>query len=79
MNLLLNDGKIVLNVQKVTPKQITTKVVVGGELSDHKGVNVPDVILPINALTEKDKKDLKFALTANVDWICLSFVQKAVL
>ena len=77
MNLLLNDGKIVLNVQKVTPKQITTKVVVGGELSDHKGVNVPDVILPINALTEKDKKDLKFALTANVDWICLSFVQKA--
>ena len=76
MNLLLNDGKIVLNVQKVTSKQIITKVVVGGELSDHKGVNVPDVILPISALTGKDKKDLKFALAANVDWICLSFVQK---
>lgn len=77
MNLLLNDGKIVLNVQKVTSKQIVTKVVVGGELSDHKGVNVPDVILPISALTEKDRKDLKFALNADVDWICLSFVQKA--
>ncbi len=76
MNLLLNDGKIVLKVQKVTPKQISTKVIVGGELSDHKGVNVPDVILPISALTSKDKKDLKFALDANVDWICLSFVQK---
>ena len=75
MNLLLNDGKIVLNVQKVTPKQIVTKVIVGGELSDHKGVNVPDVILPIDALTSKDKKDLNFALNAGVDWICLSFVQ----
>ena len=77
MNLLLNDGKIVLHVQKVTPKQITTKVLVGGELSDHKGVNVPDVILPIASLTTKDKKDLKFALNAGVDWICLSFVQTA--
>lgn len=77
MNLLLNDGKIVLHVQKVTSKQITTKVLVGGELSDHKGVNVPDVILPIASLTAKDKKDLKFALNAGVDWICLSFVQTA--
>ena len=77
MNLLLNDGKIVLNVQKVGAKQITTKVIVGGELSDHKGVNVPDVILPISALTTKDKKDLNFALNAGADWICLSFVQKA--
>ncbi len=77
MNLLLNDGKIVLSVQKVSPKQILTKVLVGGELSDHKGVNVPDVILPISSLTTKDKKDLKFAMNAGVDWICLSFVQTA--
>lgn len=77
MNLLLNDGKIVLNVIKVTPKTIQTKVKVGGILSDHKGVNVPDVILPISALTTKDKKDLAFALKVGVDWICLSFVQKA--
>lgn len=75
MNLLLNDGKIRLSVQKVSPQKIETKVIVGGTLSDHKGVNVPDVILPINALTEKDKKDLKFALKQGVDWICLSFVQ----
>lgn len=77
MNLLLNDGKIVLAVKKVSPKRIETKVVVGGTLSDHKGVNVPDVILPIDALTPKDKKDLQFALKAGVDWICLSFVQTA--
>ncbi len=77
MNLLLNDGKIVLKVTKVTPKVIQTKVVVGGALSDHKGVNVPDVVLPISALTNKDKKDLDFALKAGVDWICLSFVQTA--
>ena len=77
MNLLLNDGKIVLNVMKVAKSSIQTKVVVGGILSDHKGVNVPDVVLPISALTAKDKKDLAFALRAGVDWICLSFVQKA--
>ncbi len=77
MNLLLNDGKIKLLVQKVSPKKIETKVIVGGVLSDHKGVNVPDVILPIDALTAKDKKDLQFALKQGVDWICLSFVQTA--
>ena len=77
MNLLLNDGKIVLNVIKATPKAIQTKVIVGGGLSDHKGVNVPDVVLPISALTTKDKKDLAFALKAGVDWVCLSFVQTA--
>ena len=77
MNLLLNDGKIVLNVVKVTKNQIQTKVIVGGILSDHKGLNVPDVVLPISSLTTKDKKDLAFAIKAGVDWICLSFVQKA--
>lgn len=77
MNLLLNDGKIILCVQKVQTNKIETKVIVGGILSDHKGVNVPDVILPISALTDKDKKDLVFALKAGVDWICLSFVQTA--
>ena len=77
MDLLLNDGKIVLKVIKVSKNTIQTRVIVGGVLSDHKGVNVPDVVLPISALTEKDKTDLAFALKAGVDWICLSFVQTA--
>lgn len=53
------------------------KVEVGGRLSERKGVNVPDVPLPISALTEKDKKDALFGIDVGVDWIALSFVQKA--
>ena len=75
--LLLNDGNIVLEVKDKDNKHIKTKVVVGGVLSDHKGVNLPGITLPISALTEKDKKDLKFALGLGVDWVSLSFVQKA--
>ena len=74
--LLLNDGQIRLKIEKVEKDRIQTKVMVGGTLSDHKGVNLPDVTLPISALTEKDRQDLKFALELGVDWICLSFVQK---
>jgi pyruvate kinase len=51
-------------------------VEVGGKISDRKGVNVPDVVVPIAALTEKDRKDLTFALEQHVDWIALSFVQR---
>lgn len=76
MVLLLNDGLIRLKVTAFGSDYIKTTVLVGGELSNHKGVNVPDVALPISALTEKDKKDLDFALKLGVDWICLSFVQK---
>ncbi len=76
MILLLNDGLIRLKVKSFGKDYINTTVVVGGELSNHKGVNVPDVVLPISALTEKDKNDLNFALKLGVDWICLSFVQK---
>ncbi len=76
MMLLLNDGQIQLQVTNFGKDYVNTKVIVGGPLSDHKGVNVPDVVLPISALTEKDKKDLQFALKLGVDWVCLSFVQK---
>lgn len=76
MSLLLNDGQIQLNVDDFGPDYVNTTVEVGGILSNHKGVNVPDVILPISALTEKDLKDLDFALKLGADWICLSFVQK---
>lgn len=73
--LLLNDGNIRLKVKQKTSDKIITEVVVGGELSAHKGVNLPNVKLPISAITEKDRKDLAFALKLGVDWVCLSFVQ----
>lgn len=76
MILLLNDGQIRLKVTSFDSSSIKTSVLVGGELSNHKGVNVPDVALPISALTKKDRKDLDFALKLGVDWICLSFVQQ---
>lgn len=75
--LLLNDGNISLEILSVTENQAITKVKVGGILSDHKGVNLPNITLPISALTEKDRKDLAFALDLGVDWISLSFVQKS--
>lgn len=75
--LLLNDGNIALEVLSCDDSHAVTKVKVGGELSDHKGVNLPNITLPISALTEKDKDDLEFALSLGVDWISLSFVQKA--
>lgn len=74
--LLLNDGKIRLLIEKVQEQRITTTVRVGGLLSNRKGVNVPSAILPLAALTEKDKKDLSFALDLGVDWVALSFVQR---
>ena len=76
MILLLNDGQIQLRVNQFGKDYVDTTVLVGGQLSDHKGVNVPDVVLPISALTEKDKNDLDFALNMGADWICLSFVQQ---
>ncbi len=75
--LLLNDGNIVLEVLSKDASHIKTKVIVGGKLSDHKGVNLPNITLPISALTPKDIDDVKFALKLGVDWISLSFVQKA--
>ena len=74
--LLLNDGKIALRVIDATPTRIETTVEVGGELSSNKGLNVPDVVVPMAALTDKDRRDLAFALEQHVDWIALSFVQR---
>ncbi len=75
--LLLNDGNVVLEILKKTADSAVTLVKVGGELSSHKGVNLPNIRLPISAITEKDRDDLKFALKMGVDWVCLSFVQSA--
>lgn len=74
--LLLDDGKLVLRVTDHGPDRIETLVEVGGALSDHKGLNVPDVVVPMAALTEKDRSDLAFAIDHGVDWIALSFVQR---
>jgi pyruvate kinase len=74
--LLLDDGKLVLRVTSHTETTIVTDIVVGGMLSNNKGLNVPDVVLPMAALTEKDRSDLAFAVDQGVDWIALSFVQR---
>ena len=74
--LLLDDGKLVLRVAFHDEEKITTLVEVGGALSNNKGLNVPDVVLPMAALTEKDRSDLNFAVEQGVDWIALSFVQR---
>ncbi|ODP37906.1 pyruvate kinase [Sphingomonas turrisvirgatae] len=78
--LLLDDGKMVLRVTGYGghggDAWIDTRVEVGGTLSNSKGLNVPDMVLPLAALTEKDRSDLAFAVEQKVDWIALSFVQR---
>jgi pyruvate kinase len=74
--LLVDDGKIVLRASSVTEEAIDCIVEVPGTIRDNKGVNVPDVVVPLPALTPKDRSDLAFALDAGVDWIALSFVQR---
>jgi pyruvate kinase len=75
-DLLLNDGRIRLRVDECGEDFANTTVITGGKLSNHKGVNVPNVALPISALTAKDKEDLDAALEMGADWIALSFVQR---
>ncbi|XWN32023.1 MAG: pyruvate kinase [Devosia sp.] len=74
--LLLDDGKITLQVTEASPERVVTEVVQGGKLSDRKGVSCPDTLLPLGALTPKDRSDLEAALDARVDWIALSFIQR---
>jgi pyruvate kinase len=75
-HLLLDDGKIRLRVTQCDAEHAVTEVVIGGPLSDRKGVNVPDVVLALSAMTEKDRADLAFGLKLEVDWVALSFVQR---
>jgi pyruvate kinase len=74
--LLLDDGRLRLQVTDCGPDYAETKVLVAGPLSDHKGVNLPDVRLDISPLTAKDRQDLEFALTLGVTFVGLSFVQR---
>ena len=76
-SLLVNDGKIRLKVETCGPDFADCTVVIGGEISNRKGVNVPDVVLPLAALSTKDRSDLEFVCGIGVDWLALSFVQRA--
>ena len=75
-NILIDDGKIQLSVNKVNSNQIETEVINGGKISNHKGVNIPKVFIKTSSLTEKDKKDLELCLDLSLDYIALSFIQK---
>ena len=75
--LLLDDGNLQVSVIEQAPDAIKTRVIVGGKLSSHKGVNIPSIQLPISSLTEKDRIDLQFILGQDIDFIALSFVQTA--
>ncbi|HBS78405.1 MAG TPA: pyruvate kinase, partial [Pseudomonas sp.] len=76
MSLLVDDGRLRLTVTAKHADAIDTRVVAGGELSDRKGVNVPEAVLELSPLTEKDRRDLAFGLELGVDWVALSFVQR---
>ena len=76
MSLLLDDGRLRLKVTTKQADAVITEVVAGGELSDRKGVNVPEAVLQLSPLTEKDRRDLAFGLELGVDWVALSFVQR---
>ncbi len=75
-SLLVNDGKISLRVETCGDDHANCVVVNGGEISNRKGVNVPDVVLPLAALSEKDRDDLEFVCGLGIDWLALSFVQR---
>ncbi|AFT86114.1 Pyruvate kinase [Paraburkholderia phenoliruptrix BR3459a] len=74
--LLVNDGLLRFKVKEVSMSRLTTEVLVGGAISDRKGVNVPSATLLLPALSEKDRSDLEFGLEQGVDWVALSFVQR---
>src|ERR1700761_1819925 len=74
--LLIDDGKLRLRTFAATPDGAEAFVEVGGVVKDRKGVNLPDTLLPVSAMTDKDRSDLEVALELGVDWIALSFVQR---
>ena len=75
--LLLDDGKVRLIAEETSSDRAVTRVVIGGRMSDRKGVSLPDTDLPVSAMTPKDRADLEAALVTGIDWVALSFVQRA--
>src|SRR3954447_15583421 len=76
VQLLLDDGKVRLEVESCGPGQAQPRVVVGAPRPDRKGVSAVGAVLPLSALTPKDRTDLAYALELGADWIALSFVQR---
>ena len=76
VQLLIDDGKMRFEVEEATADAATVRVVVGGPLSERKGVSVVGAVLPVSAMTDKDRTDLAFALRMGADWVALSFVQR---
>ena len=74
--LLVNDGKVRLEAETCGANFADVRVRIGGEISDHKGVNIPDAVLPISPLTDKDRRDLALGLELGVDWVAGSFIQR---
>lgn len=75
--LLIDDGKLRLIAEETSPERAIARVVTGGRMSDRKGVSLPDTDLPLSAMTTKDRADLEAALETGIDWVALSFVQRA--
>lgn len=75
--LLIDDGKLRLIAEETSPERAIARVVTGGRMSDRKGVSLPDTDLPMSAMTTKDRADLEAALETGIDWVALSFVQRA--
>ncbi|MDR1295659.1 MAG: pyruvate kinase [Bifidobacteriaceae bacterium] len=75
--ILIDDGKIALRVTRVTASEVVTDVIVGGKVSDHKGINLPGVAVSVPALSAKDRTDLRWALGQGADLVALSFVRTA--
>ena len=75
--LLIDDGKLKLIAEETSADRAVTRVVIGGRISDRKGVSLPDTDLPVSAMTPKDRSDLEAALETGIDWVALSFVQRA--
>ena len=76
MALLIDDGRLRLKVLEAKRESAVCEVETGGILQDRKGVNLPDAMLPVGPMTDKDRADLQFALDQGVDWVALSFVQR---
>ena len=75
--LLLDDGKLRLRVVEASDVRIDAEVLTSGTLGSRKGISLPDTVIPLEAMTDKDRADLEDALTVGVDWVALSFVQRA--
>ena len=73
----MDEGLLELKVLKISGRDILCEVVVGGVLTSHKGINLPDSSVNLPPLTEKDKDDLEFVVKEDVDWVALSFVSRA--